>query len=122
MSTLPELLHHRWAPAILAEDGDFRLDPGAGSLFSNAGYAVFVSSVMTGAMLVFATSIVSLRTLVLPRWLALVGFLVAAVLLFAVFFFPLFLWMAWILAVSVVLILRTARVEGWRRPRANGTG
>jgi hypothetical protein len=58
----------------------------------------------------------------LPRWLALVGFLVAAVLLFAVFFFPLFLWMAWILAVSVALILRTARVEGWRRPRATGTG
>jgi len=110
------------APAILVEDADFELDPGAGSLVTNAGYGVFVSSVMTAAMLVFATSIVSLRTLVLPRWLALVGFLVAAVLLFAVFFFPLFVWMAWILAVSVVLILRTARVEGWRRPKASGQG
>lgn len=104
------------APAILAEDGDFELDPGAGSLFANAGYAAFVSSVMIAGMLVFATSIVSARTGVLPRWLGLVGFLVAAIMLFAVFFFPLFVWLAWLLAVSIVLILRSARVEGWRRP------
>lgn len=110
------------SPAILAEDGDFELDAGAGNLLTNAGYAAFVCSVMAGAMLVFATSIVSLRTLVLPRWLALVGFLVAAVLLFAVFFFPLFVWMAWVLAVSIVVILRTARVEGWRRRRVSGVG
>jgi hypothetical protein len=110
------------APAFLAEDGNFELDPSAGNMFSNAGYATFMCSVMTGAMLVFATSIVSLRTLVLPRWLALVGFLVAAVLLFAAFFFPLFVWMAWLLAVSIVLILRSARVEGWRRRGASGAG
>jgi hypothetical protein len=110
------------APAILAEDGDFEVDPSAGTMFSDAGYAAFVCSIMTGAMLVFATSIISLRTLVLPRWLGLAGFLVAAILLFAVFFFPVFVWMAWILAVSVAVILRTARVEGWRRPGASGAG
>jgi hypothetical protein len=43
---------------------------------------------------------------------------VSAVLLFAIFFLPLFLWLAWVLAVSIVLIVRTARVAAWR----SGTG
>lgn len=110
------------APAIQAEDADFPLDPASGELFSNAGYAVFVASLMVAALLVFAVSVVALRTLVLPRWLALVGFVVAAVMLFAVFFFPLFVWLAWVLAVSVVLIVRSARVEDWRRARATEGG
>ncbi|MGH3029859.1 MAG: hypothetical protein ACRDNE_03660 [Gaiellaceae bacterium] len=38
----------------------------------------------------------------------------APLLLFAIFFIPVFFWLAWILAVSVVLIVRTARVEDWR--------
>jgi hypothetical protein len=54
------------------------------------------------------------RTGLLPRWLALAGFVVAPVLLLAIFFLPLFAWLAWVLAVSAVLLVRTARVAGWR--------
>ena len=110
------------APAIQAEDEDVPLEPSAGELLSNAGYAVFVCSLMVAALLVFAVSVIALRTLVLPRWLALVGFVVAPLMLFAVFFFPLFVWLAWVLAVSAVLIVRSARVEDWRRTGASGAG
>lgn len=47
---------------------------------------------MTGALVALGTSIVAYRTGLLPRWLALTGFLAAPLLLFAVLFFPLFLW------------------------------
>jgi hypothetical protein len=71
---------------------------------------------------VLATSIVALRTLVLPRWLSFAGFGVAPLLLLAIFFVPVFLWLAWILALSVVLILRTARVEDWRTRPTGAAG
>jgi hypothetical protein len=69
---------------------------------------------MSAALLVLAASIVAHRTGLLPRWLALAGFVVAPALLFAIFFLPLFAWLAWVLAISVVLLVRTARVAGWR--------
>jgi len=106
------------AAAGAAGEDDFRLDPDTWNVLSNATYALLVCSVMAAALLVLATSIVGLRTLVLPRWTALAGFVVAPVLLFAVFFFPLFVWLGWTLAVSVVLLLRTARVADWRSPAA----
>ena len=80
------------------------------------------TSIIVAALLVLATSIVALRTLVFPRWLSLAGFVVAPLLLLAIFFVPVFLWLAWILAVSVVLILRTARVEDWRTPPTSAAG
>jgi hypothetical protein len=102
------------APAATAGDEDFPFDASTAQTFENAGFTLLVSSTMAGGLLVLATSIVAHRTGLLPGWLALGGFLVAAALLFAIFFFPLFAWLAWVLAVSVVLIVRTARVTGWR--------
>jgi hypothetical protein len=90
------------APAGVAEEDGFSLDPDAGNLVTSGGYALLVCSIMTAALLV--------------------GFVVAAVLLFAIFFLPIFVWLGWMLAVSIVLILRLARVEGWRRPPATGAG
>ena len=49
---------------------------------------------MAGALLVLAMSIVAHRTGLLPRWLALAGFVVAPLLLFSIFFLPLFVWLA----------------------------
>src|SRR5918994_6432975 len=89
------------APAGSAGDESFRnVNPSAVNILGNAGYAMFVSSIIVAALLVLATSIVALRTLVLPRWLSLAGFIVAPLLLFAILFVPVFLWLAWILAVS----------------------
>lgn len=111
------------APAGSAGDESFRnVNPSAVNILGNAGYAMFVCSIMVAALLVLATSIVALRTLVLPRWLSLAGFVVAPLLLLAIFFVPVFLWLAWILAVSAVLILRTARVEDWRTRPTSAAG
>jgi hypothetical protein len=104
------------ASAGAAGQSEFRFDPHTWNLISNAGYALLVCSVMTAGLVVLATSIVALRTPVLPRWAALTGFVVAPVLLFAIFFFPLFVWLGWVLVVSVLVLLRTARVADWRRP------
>jgi hypothetical protein len=102
------------APAATAGKEDFPFDPSTAETFANAGFALLVGSAMAGALLVLVTSIVAHRTGLLPPWLALGGFVVAAVLLFAIFFLPLFVWLAWVLAVSVVLVVRTARVTDWR--------
>ena len=101
-------------PAAAASEDEFPFDPSTANAFSNAGYWLLVCSTMAGALVALATSIVAHRTGLLPRWLALAGFFVAAALLLAVFYFPLFVWLAWMLAVSLVLLVRTARVTGWR--------
>jgi hypothetical protein len=102
------------SPAASAGQEDFAFDPSTANALSNAGFALLACSTMAGALVALATSIVAYRTGLLPRWLALAGFLVAPALLFAVFFIPLFVWLAWVLAVSVALLMRTARVAGWR--------
>ena len=111
------------APAGSAGEESFRdVNPSAVNIVGNAGYAMFVCSIMVAGMLVLAVSIVTLRTLVFPRWLSLAGFVVAPLLLVAIFFVPVFLWLAWVLAVSVVLIVRTARVEDWRTRPTSAAG
>jgi hypothetical protein len=101
------------APAASAGQDEFPFDPATANTFTNAGFTLLVASAMTAALLVLATSIVANRTGLLPRWLALAGFVVAPVLLLTIFFLPLFVWLAWMLAVSIVLVVRTARVAGW---------
>jgi hypothetical protein len=102
------------APAAAAGQEEFPFDPSTANSLSNAGFALLVSSTMAAALLVLAASIVAHRTGLLPRWLALAGFVVSPAQLFAIFFLPLFAWLAWVLTVSVVLLVRTARVAGWR--------
>jgi hypothetical protein len=101
-------------PAAVASEDEFPFDPGTANALAGAGFMLLVSSTMAGALLVLATSIVANRTGLLPRWLALAGFVVAPLLLFTIFFLPLFLWLAWVLVLSVVLVVRSARVTDWR--------
>jgi hypothetical protein len=101
-------------PAAAAAEDEFPFDPSTANALAGAGFMLLVSSTMAGALLVLATSIVANRTGLLPRWLALAGFVVAPLLLFTIFFLPLFLWLAWVLVLSLVLIVRSARVTGWR--------
>jgi len=60
-------------------------------------------------VLVLTTSIISLRTGVLPQWLAWLGILAAIVLLFAVIFLPMVALLIWVLAVAGVLLTRTEK-------------
>jgi hypothetical protein len=101
-------------PAASAAEDEFPFDPSTANALTNAGFMLLTCSAMAGALLVLATSIVAHRTGLLPRWLALAGFVVAPILLFTIFFLPLFLWLAWVLVLSLVLIVRSARVTDWR--------
>ena len=85
---------------------EFQLDPNLARLLETAGILLFTGAVMFASVLVTATSVLAIRTAVLPKWLGWLGLLVAVALLLAIFFFPFFVLLAWVLVVSVVLIVR----------------
>lgn len=91
--------------------------PGAESLGDStplrvADIARFVPSLGFGAILIFgafgaiamidATSIVAMRTGILPKWFAWLGFVAAVVLLFGLVFVPMVALPIWVLAASYV--------------------
>ena len=68
------------------------------------GYPAILVFAMFGAIaMIDATSVVAMRTGILPRWLAWLGFLCTVVLLFAVVFLPMIALPIWLLAASFVL-------------------
>ena len=70
-------------------------------LLDDMGYAFWVAAVMTGAIVVWATSAAAVAAF--PRWFRRAGIGVGVILLFALFFFPAFLYAAWLLVASVLL-------------------
>ena len=98
-------------PAFAADDtSKFRLDANTFRLTSDMGYEFWISAVIVGALVVWATSAVALRTGLLPRWFAWVGVLVGIIQLFAIFFVPVFVYWGWIVVAAVLL--------WWKTPKA----
>jgi Domain of unknown function (DUF4386) len=96
-------------PGLAADDTNkFKLDPNTFRLVNDTGYAFWVAAVMVGALVVWATSAVALRTGLLPRWFAWLGIFVGIIQLFAIFFVPAFVYWGWILVASVLLTWRPA--------------
>jgi magnesium-transporting ATPase (P-type) len=104
------------APASLAGDSDFKLDPNSAELFSNAGYFLLVGGVMVASILVLSASTAALRTGVLPAWLGWIGLVVAVAMLFAFIFVPILVFVAWVLVVSLVMLVAAWRVRGGVAP------
>lgn len=76
--------------------------------FAQLGYAALVIGAMFGAIvLIDATSVLILRTRVLPSWLAWLGFVCAIILLLSPVFIPMVALLIWVLAASYCL---------WRYP------
>jgi hypothetical protein len=97
------------APAFLTNDTTVRsLDPNTFRLTNDLGYEIWVASVVVGAVLVWATSALALRTGILPRWFAWLGVVVGVVLLFALFFIPVFVYWGWIVVAAALFTWRTA--------------
>ncbi len=84
----------------------FHLDPNTFRIIQDAGYGVWFSGTTVAAITVTATAIVSLRTGLLPRWIAWLSFPVALTMLVAFFFIPFLIMCGWILVVSGAFILR----------------
>jgi hypothetical protein len=83
------------------------LDPTLYSVVSAMGFLSINFGLLAGAVMVTATSLFTVRWGGLPRWFAWMGFLVApALVLNILYFFGIFVWLAWLLAASVVLLAR----------------
>jgi magnesium-transporting ATPase (P-type) len=104
------------APASLADDTDFKLDSNTAQLFNNAGYFLLVGGVMVASILVLSTSTAALRTGILPAWLGWAGLIVAVAMIFAFFFLPILVFVAWVLVVSLVMLVAAWRVRGGAMP------
>jgi len=95
------------SPSFAANDtGKFSLDPNTYRLLGDLGYAVWISAVIVGALLVWATSAIALRSGLLPRWLAWLAVVAGILQLFAVFFIPVFIFWGWIALVALFLTFR----------------
>jgi hypothetical protein len=104
------------APAALADDSDFKLDPNTAQMLSDAGYFLLVGGVMVASILVLSASTAALRTGILPAWLGWVGLVVGFAMLFAIFFVPILVFVAWVLVVSLVMLVAAWRVRGGATP------
>jgi hypothetical protein len=94
------------SPVIAAHDaasGKGVLDPSVYRLGQDFGYQAWVGSVVIGALIVWATAAVALRTGILPRWFARVSILVGVINLFAILFIPIQIFGVWILVTGVLL-------------------
>jgi hypothetical protein len=70
--------------------------------------AILVGGMLSAAVMIFTTSILTLRTGALPKWSAWVGFLAAIALLFAVIWIPQIALLIWALCISGAMLARPA--------------
>lgn len=93
----------------------YEVDPNVVLVMQSVSFHALGFALVGGGVLVGSTSIVALRTALLPRWLAIAGLALAAILVFgewALFFsFPVPLLLLWMLVVSVLLFGRERRVR-----------
>jgi hypothetical protein len=68
--------------------------------------AILIGGMLSAAVMIFTTSILTLRTQALPKWSAWVGFLAAIALLFAVVWIPQIALLIWALCVSGAMLAR----------------
>lgn len=99
------------ASGTIEGSDEFVLDPNMARIFETGGYMVFVGSTMVASVLVLATSLLALKTAVLPTWVGWIGLVVAVILLFAFAFFPIFVLWLWILVVSGVMVARPGTIQ-----------
>jgi hypothetical protein len=98
------------APAFMTNDtSPANLDPKTFRMIGDLGYEVWIAAVVVGAVVVWATSALALRTGVLPRWFGWVGVLVGVILLLALFFVPAFVYWGWIVLAGALLTWLPAR-------------
>jgi len=94
-------------PSMTTDANDeFTFDMDTFNTFAGAGYLIWSGAGMIMSVLVLATSVVGIRSGVIPRWLSWLGFAVAFTLLAAFLVIPVILMLAWLLAVSIALVWR----------------
>jgi hypothetical protein len=100
------------APGFVASDtGVADLTPNTVRLTSDIGYLCWVSGGVISAIAIWAASAVAIRTGLLPRWFGWAGVVAGIVVLFSVFFIPIFVLWLWILVAAALLTWRRPAVE-----------
>lgn len=94
-----------WAATAVTvqHERDFVLDPSTHLIVEDAGFVFFVASMLAAIAFVVTAAVAILRTHSLPRTLGWLGFAVAAGLAAAWYYIPLFGFLAWVAAASVLL-------------------
>ncbi|MDH4170843.1 MAG: hypothetical protein OEW42_14765 [Acidimicrobiia bacterium] len=85
----------------------FEVDPNLARLAVATGFVLLIGSVLCNCVLVAVTSVLALRSAVLPNWLGWVGFAALVLAIGEAFLLPVFMIPVWVLIVSVVLIMVT---------------
>lgn len=89
-----------------------QFDPDIASVTVQLGYLLLFNYASVAAIgLVIATSVMGLRTRLIPRWLGRVGYLLSGLLLMGFSGPPLFLLLLWIATISVALRPRAPAAE-----------
>ncbi len=81
-------------------------DPESYYILNSMTYPLLTFGVAASSLLALATGIVTLRYGVLPRWVGWVSLVAAPIIFVAILFIPIFGFLAWVVIVSVVLLMR----------------
>jgi hypothetical protein len=85
---------------------NFQFDLSTHEMVTGAGFGLFIFHLVLAGALVAATSVVSIRTTVFPKWLGWVGMLLALALVFPlVSFFALWAFWAWVVVIVILLLM-----------------
>jgi hypothetical protein len=101
------------SPAFMASDEKFTFDPNTADFMQDLGYGLFVAALILASLLLLSVYLIGYRSRFVPLWVCWISVPAAIALLF--FFFPVFVFLAWVLIVSVVMLIRT-----WRSARSRG--
>jgi hypothetical protein len=84
---------------------NFQFDLSTHEMVIGAGFGLFIFHLVLAGTLLAATSVVSIRTAVFPKWLGWVGALLALALVIPlVSFFALFVFWAWVIVIAIFLL------------------
>src|SRR5262249_19559875 len=95
-----------WAATAITVQRErvFVLDPSTHLIVEDAGFALFLASMLAAMGFVASPSLAMLRTRRLPRTLGVVGLLVAASLAAAWYYLPLFVLLGWVLLTTLLCL------------------
>jgi hypothetical protein len=98
------------ATAIVANQAGhkFTLDPNTFRILQGIGELTFIGAFFVGSGLPFAVGVLAWRTRFLPRWLAVMSFVGGIGALASFIFFPAFLFLIWVLLLSLYLMMKPA--------------
>ena len=99
--------------SFTAEISDhFEVDPDAARLAVSTGYVFLLGSSLVNCVLVATTSVLILRSEILPRWMGWVGFAFIVLAIVEMFLLPVLVIPAWIVVVSLVSMTRSSARNG----------